>query len=386
MEKPLVIVGSGLAGYLLAKEFRQQNTTRDIILLTQTDGRFYSKPVLSTALAQQKTPAECVLSSAEEMSAKLSLNVITQATVTKIDPDKKIVFYEVQGRLQSQTYDQLALACGAEKIKPMLEMDLDSSLFSVNDIEDYELFRTNLVGKKKIVLLGAGFIGCEFANDLMQADYHVVVVAPETYPLSRLVPEPVGQALREAFEVHGIQWRLGESAVRVQSTGKDDQVMLKSGHIETADMVFSAVGIHPRIQLAKQAGLKVQHGIIVNEFLQTSDPFIYALGDCAEIDGRTYQFVAPLLQSARALAKTLSGVPTKLVFPVMPIVVKTPAYPITVVPATQGAEGSWQFEKSGSGIKGLYRDFKGHLLGFVLSGDAVKEKAQLAREIQLALK
>jgi len=163
----------------------------------------------------------------------------------------------------------------------------------------------------------------------------------------------------------------------VDGDGAAIKVTLENGTTLAADIVLSAVGLKPRIALAQAAGLKVNRGIVVNKNLQTSDPDIYALGDCMEIEGLVMPFVMPIMHAARALGATLAGKPTPVSFPAMPVLVKTPACPTIVSPPAPGAAGEWQVEAGAEGIKSLFVDASGKLLGFALNGAATAERAKL---------
>ncbi|ERI50808.1 hypothetical protein N878_24760, partial [Pseudomonas sp. EGD-AK9] len=140
-----------------------------------------------------------------------------------------------------------------------------------------------------------------------------------------------------------------------------------------------------RIELAATAGLAVGRGVVVDRQLQTSHAHIYALGDCAEVDGLNLLYVMPLMACARALAKTLAGEPTAVSYGPMPVTVKTPVCPLVVSPPPRGSQGEWTVEGSGGDIKALCRDAAGSLLGYALTGSAVQEKLALNRELPALL-
>jgi len=141
--------------------------------------------------------------------------------------------------------------------------------------------------------------------------------------------------------------------------------------------VVSAIGLRPRVDLAAAAGLQTGRGIVVDRHLQTSHANIFALGDCAEVDGLNLLYVMPLMSCARALAQTLAGNPTAVSYGPMPITVKTPVCPLVVSPVPRGMEGVWTVEGQGADIKALCRDTSGNLLGYALTGTAVMEKMAL---------
>jgi rubredoxin-NAD+ reductase len=145
--------------------------------------------------------------------------------------------------------------------------------------------------------------------------------------------------------------------------------------------VLSAVGLKPKLALAQAAGLTASRGIVVGRYLETSAPDVYALGDCAEVGGQVLPFVMPIMHAARALGPTLAGNRTAVSYPAMPVLVKTPACPTIVAPPPPAAAGEWRIEATGDGVKSLYIDAAGKLLGFALNGAATSERAKLTKEL-----
>src|SRR5699024_6511833 len=169
-----------------------------------------------------------------------------------------------------------------------------------------------------VVVLGAGLIGCEFSNDLASHGVKVHCIDPIDWPLQRFLPQACGEALRDGLAAAGVQWHLGRMVAGVQHEAAGGyRVELDDGSNVQADAVLCAVGLRPDVSLAEAAGLAVDHGVTVDRQLQTSDPNIYALGDCAEVDGQFRPFVSPLMQAARALGKTLAGEPTAVKYPAL---------------------------------------------------------------------
>ncbi len=248
-------------------------------------------------------------------------------------------------------------------------------------MQDYELLRHSLTGKKRITILGSGFVGCEFANTLLNAGYAVDIVAPARYPLEQLLPEAVGLVLKQGLADKGARWYLQDVVTEVVDQGKDYQVTLASNTTFSTDLILSTIGLRPNVELAETAGLDFNRGIQVNRHLQTSADDIYALGDCAEVEGLVLQFVAPLLQSSRALAKTLAGETTPVNYPAMPIVLKTPACPLTLLPPPANCDGEWEITGDDINLKAVFVDEQQRLRGFALTGTAVTEKTALSKSI-----
>jgi rubredoxin-NAD+ reductase len=160
-------------------------------------------------------------------------------------------------------------------------------------------------------------------------------------------------------------------------------VVLSDGNTVAADLVLSAVGLSPRTDLAVQAGLAVNRGVVVNRELATSAPHVYALGDCAEVQGWVLPYVMPLMAQSRALAATLAGQPTAVSYPAMPVVVKTPAWPTVVCPPAPGGDGQWVVDASDDALAARFVSSAqpAQLLGFVLQGKAVSQRQALAAQV-----
>jgi rubredoxin-NAD+ reductase len=374
---PIVIVGSGLAGYTLLKELRKRDSTTPITLVTADDGAFYAKPNLSNALAANKTAVDLASTSAEKLAADQNVTILAHTRVNTIDTAAQRVHMD-SGEL---AYSALILALGADPIPHGLSGDGAAAVLAVNDLADYAVFRKVIDGKKRIAVLGGGLIGCEFANDLVHAGFTVDVVHLGAWPLERLLPVEAGQRLADGLAVLGVNWHFGRTAKRVESTSESYQVVLDDGATIAADVVLSAIGLRPRIQLAQTAGIAVGRGIQTNQLLKTDAPNVYAMGDCAEVEGLNLPYVQPLMVQARALAATLTGTPTPVIYPPMPVMVKTPAHPVAVLPPKIGASGGWKVECTDTGVCALHVGADGGLQGFALTGSETGRRAAFMKEL-----
>lgn len=381
--EPLIIVGSGLAGYTVAREFRKYDKTTQIIMVTQDSGDFYSKPMLSNAFAQKKSAEQLVASPAQTMVEQINMTLLAHAQLQAIDTVQR----EVATSLGRYRYGKLVLALGADPVRLPLAGNAAERVLSVNDLRDYAQFRAKLGNAKRVVVIGAGLIGCEFANDLLAAGIVPTVVDPSPYPLSSLLPEVAATAVRKALEAAGVVWRFGTTVASVDvdtpadaEQGDGLRVRLSDGSELQADLVLSAVGLRPRTALAAAAGIAVQRGIVVDAQGRTSAEDVYALGDCAEYADGVLPYVLPIMTAARAIAQTLAGTPTPIVFAPMPVSVKTPAHPVSVQPVKQGADGAWEIAVSeDSGLKLLFTDAAGQVRGFVLTGSRTAERAAVVK-------
>jgi len=380
--EPVIIVGSGLAGYTVAREFRKYDKTTQIIMITQDNGDFYSKPMLSNAFAQKKTPEQLVSSPAATMVEQINMTLLAGAKLNGIDVAKR----QVDTSLGRYDYSKLVLALGADAVRLPFGGDAADEILSVNDLGDYAHFRKKVSSAKRVVVIGAGLIGCEFANDLLAAGIAPTVVDPMSHPLTALLPESAGLAVMSALQAAGVEWRFGttvQAVDRANGAGAGEgayRVSLADGSVVATDLVLSAVGLRPRTALAREAGLTVNRGIVVDSLGKTSNEDIYALGDCAEYEGAVLPYVLPIMTAARAIAQTLAGTPTAIAFPHMPVSVKTPAHPVSVQPAKAGVAGTWEIAVSeDAGLKLLFTDEAGKLRGFVLTGARTVERAAIVK-------
>jgi rubredoxin-NAD+ reductase len=282
-------------------------------------------------------------------------------------------------------YRDLILAWGAETVRVPIQGDAADLVFPINDLEDYARFRAAAAGKRRVLLLGAGLIGCEFANDLILGGYEVQLVAPCEQVMPTLLHPAAAAAVQAGLESLGAKFHLGPVLTRLQKVADGLEAHLSDGQVVACDVVVSAIGLRPRIDLAAAAGLQVNRGVMVDRQLKTSHTNIYALGDCAEVDGLNLLYVMPLMSCARALAQTLAGNPTAVSYGPMPITVKTPVCPLVVSPPPRGSEGVWTVEGQGADIKALCRSADGQLLGYALTGAAVMEKLALNKQLPALL-
>ena len=400
-DSPVVIIGTGLAGYNLAREFRKLDKTTPLLLITTDDGRCYSKPMLSTGFTRAVAADDLAQADAGQMAEQLQASIWTFTEVISINTAEQTLLVNTS---KSTAYKSLVLAWGADVIEPPMTGNALDKIHTINNLLDYSQFRAAVnntgadieanteAGKeaKRIFIIGAGLIGSEFANDLLNGGFDVEAVDPLAHNLASLLPEAAGRALQLALEEQGAKFHFGTVAesVNTHPSGKGLLVGLASGLTLEADHVISAIGVRPRIKLAQHSGIAVNRGIIANRLLATSAANVYTLGDCAEVEGNVLYYVAPLMAAARALAKTLTGTPTEVEYPAMPVTIKTPACPIVVAAPAQHAEGSWDIQVDSADNKNViaqFKDVNGQLLGFALTGQGTNEKQALQKQLPAIL-
>ncbi|MBF8223231.1 FAD-dependent oxidoreductase [Halomonas sp. 328] len=379
MDTPLIILGTGMAGLGLARQWRARNPERPLTLITADSGDDYSKPLLSTGFAKGLPPERLAQRSAIEVADQLRAVVRTRTRVTAIDPEAHCLWIGEE-RLD---YGQLVLATGATPRPPFaISEELVGRVFTINDLDDYRAFQGALatLGRPaRVAIIGSGLVGCEFANDLHAGGHLVDLIAPELAPLARLLPAPLGRALGEAMAEAGITLHMGRLLTTLAAEPRGVVLTLDDGRCLDADLVLVATGLVPRTELAAAAGLTTSpEGIVTDRYLATSAADIHALGDVACVAGVNAMYVQPLQAAARALAATLSGTPTPVSYGPWPVLVKTPLLPVVSLPPHQ-VPAQWRIEGEGRDLTARAEDADGRLIGFALTGAAVKRKVELAR-------
>ena len=273
---PIVVVGAGLAGWTVVREARKLDAATPIVVVTADSGDFYAKPSLSNAFAQKKAPAQLVTTLAAKMVETLNVTLMPFTRVEGIDTTARTV-RTAAGDLP---YRDLVLALGAQPIRVPLAGDAADQVLSVNSLDDFAAFHARLPAQARVLVMGAGLIGCEFANDLAGTGHSVHVVDPAARPLAALLPEAASAQLQAALSALGVQWHFGTTVASVASDGAALAATLSDGTVLQADVVLSAVGLRADTALARAAGIACDRGIVADTRLATSAPHVHALGDC----------------------------------------------------------------------------------------------------------
>jgi apoptosis-inducing factor 3 len=281
----VVIVGAGGAGLAAAEMLRRQGYDGLVTMITSEDDPPYDRPNLSKEFLAGQAPDDWMPLRLKDYYAEQHINLILKSRVTSLDVGRKRLQVE-----DGTTYDfgALLLATGADPVKLTVPGASDSQLYYLRSFADARMLATKTASAKQVVVVGASFIGLEVAASLRERNIAVHVVAPERVPLERALGAEIGQFMRGLHEAHGVVFHLGETVARLDGR----KATLSGGTTLDADLLILGVGVRPSLALAEQAGLKVDRGIVVNEYLETSAPHVYAAGDVARWpDPRSGQLV-----------------------------------------------------------------------------------------------
>jgi NADPH-dependent 2,4-dienoyl-CoA reductase/sulfur reductase-like enzyme/nitrite reductase/ring-hydroxylating ferredoxin subunit len=270
----IVVVGGGAAGFAAAEMLRRQQYDGSIVMISDDTAPPVDRPNLSKDYLAGTAPEEWVPLRDDAFYAEQNIDLRLKTTVSAIDVAKDEV------RLADGSgiaYDRLLLATGAEPVRlPLPGMDLPH-VHTLRTLADSRAIIAQAATARTAVVLGASFIGLEVAASLRARGVEVHVVAPEKKPMERVLGAALGDFVRGLHEEHGVIFHLEDTATAID----EKQVTLKSGGTIAADLVVAGVGVRPRLSLAQDAGLKIDKGLLVDEFLRTSAPNVYAAGDIA---------------------------------------------------------------------------------------------------------
>ena len=270
----VVIVGGGAAGLAAADMLRREGYSGPIIMISADADSPCDRPNLSKDFLAGTAQDEWIPLRPPEWYSERKINLVLNSRVTSLDTKQKKVVTE-DGR--AFEYGALLLATGADPIKLPVEGASPAQTLYLRSFADSKSIVARATSSKQAVVVGASFIGLEVAASLRTRGVAVHVVAPEQVPMEKILGTRVGAFVRSLHEEHGVIFHLGETVKQVN--GKE--VMLSGGHTVDADFIVLGVGVRPSLALAEGAGLKMDRGIAVDEYLQTSAPGVFAAGDVA---------------------------------------------------------------------------------------------------------
>lgn len=378
MKAPLIIIGSGFAAYQLVKSLRRKNSIMQIQLFTADNGDEYNKPDLSHVFTRRQNVNDLISMTGEAFAAKYDIELFANIRVENINTQDHTI---TSANGNCYRYSRLVFATGARTFIPVLNGDAAGELVTLNSLEDYRAYQQRITNAKRILIMGGGLIGTELAMDLVTSGKEVQILEPSVHLMSNLMPHFVVTELEKQLRSDGVQIECLDYATAIEHDGTSLIVTTKKGIQYQADCVISAAGLVPNTDLAKIAGAQVSRGIVVDKQLKTSIADTYALGDCAEIDGKVLAFLQPIVLSVNTLTNVLLSDPTSLNIPALMIKIKTPNYPIQLG-GHYDLSSSWQVNFTEQGMIAKAYNQNQRMTGFVVTQDNLNQAFPLLREIQ----
>jgi NADPH-dependent 2,4-dienoyl-CoA reductase/sulfur reductase-like enzyme/nitrite reductase/ring-hydroxylating ferredoxin subunit len=270
----VVIIGSGAAGLGAADMLRREGYDGPLTMLSADDSAPYDRPNLSKEFLTGTAPADWMPLRLPDFYNEQKITLVLNARVASIDPQKKRVQLE-DGK--SYDFGALLIATGSDPVQMNMPGAQPGQLHYLRTFADSRAIVAKAESAKHAAVIGASFIGLEVAASLRSRGIAVEVIAPESTPLERVMGTEVGNMLRKLHEEHGVVFYLGQTVSRVDG----DKLTLSGGKSVQADLIVLGVGVRLSLTLAEKAGLAIDRGIAVNEFLETSVPGVFAAGDVA---------------------------------------------------------------------------------------------------------
>lgn len=303
MTERLVVVGNGMAGVACVEQILKHAPKFDITIFGDETHVNYNRILLSAVLAGEKTQDDIILNRVEwyqDHGIRLHLGV----RITDVDSRAKTVTGD-DG--QTTPFDKLLLATGSIPFIPPMEGAGKKGVFTFRNLDDTRALLEAAHSRPKAVVIGGGLLGLEAARGLQVQGCEVTVVQLQDTLMNVQLDLTAGRYLKDEMERLGVRVLLGRSTKALLGNGSVEAVQFTEGDAIEAGLVVIAAGIRPNVELGRKAGLHINRGIVVNDNMETSDPSIFAVGECAEHRGVVYGLVAPLVEQGKVLAATLTG-------------------------------------------------------------------------------
>lgn len=327
-EPGIVVIGAGLAGWAAVEAIRALDGTTPITLISACAGDLYHKPELSVAISRGMTAEAMVRETANDAAKRLGVKLYTETFVVGLATGS----HQLRTTRGSLTYTKLVIAQGA---KPIMPPEFPPSLcWRVNDLAGWSGLQLQLSQKpQRIVIVGAGMIGCEMAEDFAKAGHLVTLIDRQALPLGGLLPTQAAQRLKANQIRCGITYLGNVQVSKILALEAGVKSITTSCGMELhTDHIVVAIGLSTENRLARIAGLEFERGIKVNPAtLQTSSPDVFALGDCVSLNGMACRFIEPIAKQAKAIAHVALDLSGDSYIHAQPIIrLKTRSLPIEV--------------------------------------------------------
>jgi apoptosis-inducing factor 3 len=270
----VIIVGGGAAGFAAAEMLRRQGYQQPVTMISSDADGPYDRPNISKDYLAGNAPEEWIPLRPSDWYQKTKVDLVTGRRVVRLELDQRSVELDDGRRLE---YGALVLATGAAPIKLDIPGAQLPHVHYLRTLQDSRAIIAHAKQVRRAVVVGASFIGLEVAASLRTRNLEVHVVAPEPIPMQRVLGDELGRFVREVHEQHGVQFHLGQTVTSIA----EHSVTLKNGTTLDADLVVIGIGVRPNVELAEQAGLRIDRGVVVDDHLRTSAPNIWAAGDIA---------------------------------------------------------------------------------------------------------
>ncbi|TCS39771.1 NAD(P)/FAD-dependent oxidoreductase [Reinekea marinisedimentorum] len=299
---PLLIIGFGMAAARLLNKLAELGYKSPIVVVSREKHLGYNRIQLTPWLSGERTDDELALVN-EDVWSTLSIKTLPLTDVTRLDTHSNTAYLSNNETLH---YSKAVIATGASPRMPALDYYPQPAIRAFRTLDDGHYLR-NLPEDSHIAVLGGGLLGLEAAWGLRQLGYQVSLIQVAGHVLNRQLNKPLAQLLEQTFTDAGIHLELNTQIEAIESVPVLSAIKLSNGKTLNANCLISAIGIKPSCKVALSSGIDCNFGILINNRMQTSAKDVFALGECAELDGHIFGLVAPAYEQAEVLARNLCG-------------------------------------------------------------------------------
>ena len=309
MKNDAVIIGAGHAGGMTAISLRQRQYQGSITLIGEENSLPYQRPALSKGFLAGEIEEKRLYLKSQDYFDKNNIRIIRNCKVVAIDRNNKTILLENQKQLD---YEKLVIATGSI-VNKLKTSSRETDLYYLRTIKDSLKIREKLRNKNKITIIGAGYIGLEIASIAIKKNLEVNVLELENRVMGRVVSPEVSDFFQKKHQSEGVEFKFNTSITDIEDQGKQKRIIFGDGSFFNTDVVVVGVGIKPNIELAQSSGLTCDNGILVDDNGQTSDPHIFAVGDCSNHLNNIFkqrlrlESVQNAVEQAKSIAASIAG-------------------------------------------------------------------------------
>lgn len=306
MKDKIIIIGNGAAGNAALEEILSQNLPCEITVITSEALPIYYRPMLSEYISEPETPKRFFLHEKSWYDSN-HIDIMYEKTVAAINTSDQTITLSDE---QLLSYDKLIIATGSKNFIPPIPGSKGINVFDLRTYEDAERIKTKANDAKKAVIIGGGLLGLELGWQLRKLNIDVTVIEMMQRLLPRQLDEEASIIFEEKVNATGIRVLKGIQTMEIVGDGSTTGVLLSTGETVFADMVIFSIGIRADVTLAKDAGISIERGIIVNDFMETNFKNIFAAGDCAEFAGVNYAIWPEAVEQGKVAGLNAIGIKT----------------------------------------------------------------------------
>lgn len=363
----VIIIGNGLAGTIAAKTLREQDRTLEIDVFADEKYHYYPRPNLIEFLAGN-LPLEKIFAFPEEWYSEQNVNVHLEKSGMRIFPDSKEI--EVAGG-KREKYDFLVLANGSLAFVPPIKGAEKQGVFTLRTLDDAFEILDCLKDRRRVTVIGGGLLGLETARAVKSRDVDVEVVEFFDHLLPRQLDPQGGSLLKGQIEKMGINVHLGLTCEEVLGQDSVTGLRFKGGREIQTDVALVAAGVRPNLRIAQEAGLETDRGLVVDDYLQSSHPDIWAAGDITQHAGRVYGIIPASFNQARIAALNVLGQRQKYEGTIPSNTLKVLGIDLTSVGMVNPEDESFEELREENADKGTYKKIvvkNGEVCGLICIG------------------